>query len=315
MNKCHAQKAAPVCRPLRCPCPFQALENPGRSERIRTSGPCLPKTVDATPSWRFSAISIGPKCGIFSFYTRERSEKLVQLNRGALSLSNIATILLAAILLATTPIIGCAPAETRAPFSVTASVSGVRAAGDEPDNTVAGIAIAPDLTQTYDRKEWQHWNRIPGSCYTVRDAVLAEQSLEPVTNAEPARNGGRCPVIAGRWHDRYTGQVFTDPAALDIDHVVPLKEAHRSGGAAWARGMKRAYANSTDEPDHLVAVSASENRRKGDRDPAGYMPPVAAAKCWYLQTWLDIKRAWRLAMDDVEAEVVRTGLATCSKGH
>jgi hypothetical protein len=34
-----------------------------------------------------------------------------------------------------------------------------------------------------------------------------------------------CHVVAGDWFSSYDGQTFTDPAEIQIDHVVALKEA------------------------------------------------------------------------------------------
>ncbi len=39
-----------------------------------------------------------------------------------------------------------------------------------------------------------------------------------------------CKVASGRWTDLYSGEVFTDPGELDVDHMVPLRNAQRSGG-------------------------------------------------------------------------------------
>lgn len=43
---------------------------------------------------------------------------------------------------------------------------------------------------------------------------------------------GSCRVVSGLWHDAYTGETVRDPGELDVDHLVPLAEAHRSGGHA-----------------------------------------------------------------------------------
>ena len=67
----------------------------------------------------------------------------------------------------------------------------------------------------------------------------------------------------GTWRDPYTGEVVTDATKLDIDHMIPLKNAHDSGGWAWDRDKKAAFANEISYADHLIAVTASANRRKG----------------------------------------------------
>ena len=76
-----------------------------------------------------------------------------------------------------------------------------------------------------------------------------------------------------QWHDPYTGRVFTDPSLLDVDHVVPLKEAFDSGAKEWSRDKMVRYFNDLEHKDHLIAVDRSANRSKGARDPARWLPP------------------------------------------
>ena len=89
-----------------------------------------------------------------------------------------------------------------------------------------------------------------------------------------------------------------------IDHVIPLKEAWRSGADKWTKAKRRAYANSLKNSDHLIAVSKRANRQKSDRDPANWLP---ANKPWvthYLSIWLRIKKEWGLDMDPRERQVI-----------
>ena len=41
---------------------------------------------------------------------------------------------------------------------------------------------------------------------------------------------------------------------MDINHLVPLKEAHESGGFAWDAAKRRDYANGLSDPNTLIAV-------------------------------------------------------------
>jgi len=124
----------------------------------------------------------------------------------------------------------------------------------------------------YDREDYlPRWADADGDCQNTRQEVLISESRVAVTLGP-----GQCRVIAGQWHDPYTGRVFTDPGDLDIDHLVPLKEAHDSGAALWPRPRKRAYANDLSHPEALIAVYNGANRAKGARDPASWLPPNVA---------------------------------------
>ena len=80
-------------------------------------------------------------------------------------------------------------------------------------------------------------------------------------------------VESGDWFGAYTGESFTDPGDLDVDHMVPLENAHRSGGWAWSKERKAEYANDLSYANHLIAVQASANRRKGSKGPEEWKPP------------------------------------------
>ncbi len=73
----------------------------------------------------------------------------------------------------------------------------------------------------------------------------------------------------GKWRDLYTGRTYTKASDIDIDHIVPLGHAHKTGGAEWSRPKKRELAN---DPDDLLAVEDNANQAKGDKGPARWPP-------------------------------------------
>ncbi|PXY31110.1 HNH endonuclease family protein [Prauserella muralis] len=164
---------------------------------------------------------------------------------------------------------------------------------------VAGLRVAPEDTGApYDRDQWPHWDYVGDGCDT-RDEVLREQG-------HGVRVGEDCRITAGQWTSAYDGQVVTDPSELDIDHVVPLAEAARSGTRHWSEAQREAYAN---DPALLVAVTAASNRAKGDQDPAHWLPD--RDRCGYVQRWVAVKHRYRLTVDPAEAAALRGVLARC----
>jgi hypothetical protein len=159
----------------------------------------------------------------------------------------------------------------------------------------------------YARESWPHWKDEDHDCQNTRNEVLIAESLAPVTFADPRH----CKVAKGRWRCPYTGRIFTDPHELDIDHLVPLANAHGSGGDRWTRRRKQAYANDLRDPDHLVAVARGANRAKGAQSPDLWLPPEQSSWCWYAHAWLHVKERWALAMTARERKAVDELLAHC----
>jgi hypothetical protein len=115
-----------------------------------------------------------------------------------------------------------------------------------------------------------------------------------------------CRVISGTWEDPYTGNTYTDPSILDIDHVIALANAHISGGWAWTPEQKQAFANDLTNPESLIAVYNGANRSKGDRAPDEWLPTNLSYRCQYVQVWLIIKERYALSLTAKEARAIAT---------
>ena len=119
------------------------------------------------------------------------------------------------------------------------------------------VPVAPEeKSDTYNRKDWKHWTDADNDRVRTRDEVLILESLIPVT-----KEGNR--VKSGLWVGPYTGLVSTDPGDFQIDHMVPLKEAHESGGHAWTADEKEAYANDLSNPQHFDSGQGRFKRLQG----------------------------------------------------
>lgn len=159
----------------------------------------------------------------------------------------------------------------------------------------------------YNRSLYRHWVDENKDCRDTRVEVLLRDARAKVVFADERK----CKVESGVWMDVYTGNKVTDPTEMDVDHLVPLKNAHDSGGWTWSKERRREYANSLAFRGHLLAVSASENRRKGEKGPERYMPPNQAHHCDYLRFWTKVKQDWELSMNDAERSTVSNGLEAC----
>lgn len=166
---------------------------------------------------------------------------------------------------------------------------------------LAGFAWGDD----YRRADWMSaWADVDGDCQNTRAEILIRDSLKPVKY----KNLMGCTVTAGLWVDPYSGLPFTSAAELEIDHLVPLAEAHRSGGAGWGPEQRLQFAN---DPENLVVVEALANRQKGDRSPAAWMPIRKAYRCEYVSRWVRIKVKYGLSTTPAEREALRGVLAGC----
>lgn len=162
--------------------------------------------------------------------------------------------------------------------------------------------------QDYDRKTWKHWVDEDGDCQDTRQEVLIRDAIGEVV----FKTEKKCKVECGLWYDPFSGKFFTDPSDLDIDHMVPLKNAHLSGGAEWSEGAKKAYANDLNNPNHLMAVHDRLNQSKSYRGPEEWMPPNEEFHCAYVRTWEEIKRRWELKMTEDEKRMIEMIKEECS---
>jgi hypothetical protein len=149
---------------------------------------------------------------------------------------------------------------------------------------------------TYNRANFKHWIDANRDCQNTRTEVLIAES-----RVTPRYTTTRhCAVATGRWYSYYDGAYWTKPADVDIDHMVPLKEAWESGGRLWSVNNRTRYANDLGSSATLIAVTDNVNQAKSDRDPAAWLPPRVASRCTYAIQWVTVKYRWRLSIDAAE---------------
>lgn len=161
----------------------------------------------------------------------------------------------------------------------------------------------PTPAQDYMRKlHFGRWINDPTdeTCMNTRAKVLVRDSAGNVT----FRNNKQCVVAEGLWLDNYTGQEYTSSTQIQIDHMVPLKNAYLAGAFNWDYKTRCLYANYMGLKEHLVSAEARQNMAKGDRGPEKYLPPDLTFRCNYIKNWLMVKLIWRLNMTAEEVQAI-----------
>ncbi|AJC60353.1 HNH endonuclease family protein [Streptomyces sp. 769] len=169
---------------------------------------------------------------------------------------------------------------------------------------LAGLHVAkPHSMEGYSRAKFPHWINQYGKCDT-REVVLAR-------DGEDVKQDEECRAISGTWFSEYDAEVFHNARQLDIDHVVPLANAWRSGADTWTTPERRKFANDLVH-SQLIAVSARSNRSKGDQSPDQWAPPRHAYWCTYARAWTDVKHVYHLNVTEPEKAKLTEMLDTCA---
>ena len=157
-------------------------------------------------------------------------------------------------------------------------------------------------TTTYDRELFPHWSTVSGSCNT-RETVLKRDGSGVVVNSA-------CTATSGTWSSPYDGGTWRAASDVDIDHMVPLKNAWISGAWAWTTAKRQSFANDLTNPQ-LIAVTDNVNQSKGDKSPDAWKPPVTSYHCTYARMWVKVKYVWKLTVTSAEKSAVSTMLNAC----
>ncbi|MFE0583088.1 DUF1524 domain-containing protein [Streptomyces sp. NPDC058874] len=161
---------------------------------------------------------------------------------------------------------------------------------------------AEGSTSGYSRSLFPHWSTVSGTCNT-RETVLKRDGVNVVQNSS-------CAAVSGSWYSEYDGATWTAASDVDIDHVVPLAEAWRSGASSWTTSKRQQFANDLTRPQ-LIAVTDNVNQAKGDLDPGKWLPPRTAYRCTYARMWVNVKQYWGLSMDSGEKTALVNVLNGC----
>ena len=175
---------------------------------------------------------------------------------------------------------------------------------------LGNVDVAPVGSMAgYSREEFPHWaadgtmfgwKEPDGSCDVRDDALIRDgQSIEIDED---------CTFTAGQWLDPYTSATLKDSEDVDIDHIVPLANAWRSGADDWDEAKRESYAN---DPGVLLSVDDGANQAKGDKGPEAWLPPNTDYRCEYARRWISVKHEWDLTVNTDEKATLENLLKGC----
>lgn len=187
----------------------------------------------------------------------------------------------------------------------------VDAGGDvDPGSEVGrgGAGGGNRVADDYDRAAFgAAWADVDGNGCDTRNDVLRRDLLGAAVEADG------CVVLSGVLLDPYTGGEIafergSRSGDVQIDHVVALAAAWRTGASAWPPAVREAFAN---DPANLLAVAGATNEDKGASDAAEWLPPDPGYRCVYVLRQVRVKAAYGLAVTSDEREAMGVALDRC----
>ncbi|CAO5256515.1 HNH endonuclease family protein [Frankia sp. AgKG'84/4] len=168
---------------------------------------------------------------------------------------------------------------------------------------------AEDNSPKYVRSEFgTPWSDVDHNHCDTRNDIL-HRDLRSTT----IRKSDDCTVLTGELVDPYTTRIIRfdrsrNASAVQIDHVVPLADAWRTGALDWTDAQRLQFAN---DPENLLAVDGPTNIRKSDQDASEWLPPSPGAQCAYVARQVGLKSRYHLWVIAAEAAAMRTVLQKC----
>lgn len=157
----------------------------------------------------------------------------------------------------------------------------------------------------YDREaQFGDWVEQGDGCDT-RAVVLRTESLRQTEQVSA------CTITTGKWISLYNGKTYRNAygGLVQIDHVVPVKNAWISGAVAWTQATRVDFYNDLADPRALVAVDGPSNSAKGDSSPDQWLPAVN--KCLYVEYYAVTKYRWALSTTQAEKASMTSLAGTC----
>lgn len=112
-------------------------------------------------------------------------------------------------------------------------------------------------------------------------------------------------------HTNYPSKGAGNSGTVDVDHVVALKDAWRSGAREWDQQKRIDFAN---DPINLIAVDGPSNRAKGDKDASEWVPYNKPIQCFYAASQIQVKHKYNLRVTVPEKQALSAMIDRCPTG-
>ena len=163
----------------------------------------------------------------------------------------------------------------------------------------------------YSRDQFgQRWADVDRNGCDTRNDVLKRD----LRDLQMKRSSPQCVVVAGVLDDPYTGRQIDfqrgedSSEAVQIDHVVALANAWKSGAWQWDAARRQDFAN---DPFNLLAVDGAANQDKGASSADQWLPSNSAYQCAYVQRQIAVKASWGLGVTRAEKKAMTSVLERC----
>ncbi|MBD3689294.1 HNH endonuclease [Nanchangia anserum] len=189
----------------------------------------------------------------------------------------------------------------------------ILAAGPHTDMTqaIAALPVRETSPGGYNRDDFGvRWADEDHNGCDTRNDVLARD----LSNVRFKPGTHDCIVVSGDFVEPYTGRHmrFTrgrqTSEAIQIDHVVALADAWRSGANAWDAPTRQRFAN---DPLNLLAVDGEENQEKSAQSADAWLPANSGYHCAYVARQVAVKREWGLSVTEPERRAMAEVASTC----
>lgn len=185
--------------------------------------------------------------------------------------------------------------------------------GENARQALASLPVKVPLSSAgFSREEFlspDGWSDLDNDTCNTRNEVL-QRDLSNKT----FRGKTRCVVETGILDCPYTGQKVqfkhgaTSSTAVQIDHVVALSNAWKTGAQALSRQERLLMAN---DPLNLLAVAGQANQDKENADAWQWLPPNQNYHCAYVARQIAVKKKYHLWVGPKEKTAMEKVLSTC----